>query len=238
MTNNYKILSWDSDFFGFLVVKIIPNKLNLKELEKILTDLKERNVSLVYFASDSEHEDSLTDAKSLGGFLTGQKITYILNLETIPISIQLSTVPLEEYGENKPNKDLVNLILQGGIYSRFYVDPKISRKQYESLHKLWLANSIKNNTLFVMKKNNTIVGFVSLNEKNKRGNIDFIVVDKSFRGRGFGSALLSQTHRWFVSKGYDAVQAVAQKENVIACKMYEKCGYKVEKIEKFYHFWL
>ena len=85
MTNNYKILSWDSDFFGFLVVKIIPNKLNLKELEKILTDLKERNVSLVYFASDSEHEDSLIAAKSLGGFLTGQKITYILNLETIPI---------------------------------------------------------------------------------------------------------------------------------------------------------
>lgn len=234
----YSILKWDSNFFGFTVAKIITDKLNFKDLKKILTDLKKRNVSLAYFASDSANKDLQKAAKSLGGFLTGQKITYILDLKSIPAKSSVSAVPVEEYDKVKPNNDLIRLILQGGVYSRFHVDPKISDKQYRDLFTLWISNSTKNNTIFVIKRNDRIVAFVSLNEKDKRGNFDFITVDKSFRGRGFGNALLYNAHKWFVSKGYDIAQAVTQRENVVACNVYEKHGYHIEKIENFYHFWM
>jgi ribosomal protein S18 acetylase RimI-like enzyme len=130
------------------------------------------------------------------------------------------------------------LILQGGIYSRFYVDPKVGRERYERLHKLWMNNSVRDNTIFITKKNNYIIGFVSLNEKNERGNIDFIVVDKKHRGKGLATALMIYAHNWFFSKGCANVQADTQENNINACNMYNKLGYKQEKIQKFYHFWL
>ena len=238
MIQKYRILSWDSEFFGFIVARILPDKLDLKELKSILTDLKNRKASLAYWASNSKDGDLQKVAKTLGGFLTGEKIIYVANLKKIsPSSLPLA-IKIEEYEDKKPNKDLINLITRGGVYSRFYVDPKISRKQYEDLHKLWIVNSVKDNNIFITKDRNQIIGFVSLNEKDKRGNIDFIVVDESFRGKGVGTALLYQAHKWFISNGYNDVQAVTQKENVIASRMYAKCGYHIEKIERIYHFWL
>lgn len=238
MIQKYHILSWDSDFFGFPVAKIIPKKLNFKGLETILRALKKSNVSLVYWASDSADKKSQEAAKSLGGFLTGEKITYTLNLKTLPSISPSLTVRIEKYNEKKPNNDLLDLIVKGGVYSRFYVDPKISKKQYEELHKLWITNSVKDNDIFVIKEEEKIICFISLNEKNNRGNVDFIVIDPAYRRKGLGTALMNHAHNWFASNNYKLVQAETQKENVNACNMYEKLGYKKEKTEKNYHFWL
>lgn len=238
MTTEYIILDWDSNVFGFKIAKIMSDNLGLIELREILNDLKKRNVSLVYWSFHVCEEGSQKAAEYLGGFLTGQKITYISHLENIPKISLDSEYQLEEYFGTKPNDDLINLILQGAVYSRFYVDPRISKKQYEDLHKLWIANSVKNSTIFVIGNNNKIIGFVSLNEKDNRGNIDFIVVDKLFRGRGIGKSLLFQAHKWFILNGYDVVQAVTQKENIVSCKLYEKYGYQPENTENFYHFWI
>lgn len=236
--HQYKILEWDSEVFGFNVAKIMPDSLGSTELEEILNDLKKKNVSLVYWSFHVHEKRSRKAAEDMGGFLTGQKITYISHLENMPeISLDSQYQP-EEYSETIPDGDLINLILQGAVYSRFYVDPRISKKQYENLHKLWIANSVRNSTIFVFRKNNRIIGFVSLNEKDNRGNIDFIVVDKLFRGQGIGKCLLSHAHKWLILNGYDIVQAVTQKENIVSCKLYEKYGYHPEKTENFYHFWI
>jgi len=236
--SKFILLEWDTDVFGFAVAKIMPDRLSVGEMEIIFNDLKKRNVSLAYWASESRDKDSHSAAKSMGGFLTGQRITYVVDLRSMSTTFFSPAIQTKEYYEDKPNTDLTNLIFEGGVYSRFYTDPKITRKQYEDIHKLWIDNSVKNNTVFVIEENGRILGFVSLNTKNKRGNIDFIVVGRTFRGKGYGNALICAAHKWFISKGYDIVQAVTQKENAIACKMYERFGYHIEKIENFYHFWL
>jgi len=240
MISEYNILEWDSNFFGFNVAKIAPKKLDFAELRKILRNLKKRNVSLVYWGSDNTDKESQEAAKSLNGVPTGQKKTYILDLKVLNTTIFSlpPDVQLEKYCKKEPNSDLINLIIQGGTYSRFYIDPKINKKQYEDLHKLWIANSVEKNNIFVINASNKIIGFVSLNEKDKRGNIDFIVVDETYRGKGLGTALMNHAHNWFVSKDYEIVQADTQQENINACNMYEKLGYHIEKIENFYHFWL
>lgn len=238
MDKKYTILKWDSHYFGFTVAKIIPDKLDFNELGKILKDLKKRNVSLVYWGADGRDESSQKAAKSLDGFLTGERVTYIANLRNMFIQTANQNIQLEKYNDNVPNNDLIKLILEGGIYSRFYTDPKIGKKQYEELFKVWMNNSVKNNIIFVIKINHKIVAFISLNEKNNRGNIDFIVVDKSCMGKGFGKTLLAYAHKWFISNNYDHIQAITQAENIIACKMYEKCGYHIDRRENFYHFWL
>ena len=238
MTPEYNFLKWDSDFFGFKVAKILPKKINSTKLEKILCELKKRNVSLVYWSCDNFDKETQEAAQSLDGFLTGQKITYLLNLEQLSNTSTSTDIRIKIYNRKDPNSDLINLIIKGGKSSRFYIDPKISKKQYEDLQKLWITNSVKNNTIFVVKEKNQIISFVSLNEKNNRGNIDYIIVEEKHQGKGLGTSLMNHAHKWFISNGYKTVQADTQQENTKACNMYEKIGYNIEKIEKFYHFWL
>ena len=238
MISEYNLLKWDSDFFGFKVAKILPNKISSSKLEKILGDLKKRKVSLVYWSCDNFDKESQEAAQTFDGFLTGQKITYLLNLETLNITSTSTDNILKIYNEKEPNSDLINLIVKGGKYSRFYIDPKISKNRYKELQKLWITNSVKNNTIFVLKEKDQIISFVSLNEKNHRGNIDYIIVDEKHQGKGLGTTLMNHAHNWFISNSYKTVQADTQKENTKACNMYEKFGYKLEKIQKVYHFWL
>jgi len=236
--SGFEILKWDSDFFGFKVAKITAKNVNKAELESLLKELKTLNVSLAYFAADTKDFLSIEAAESLNGFFTGQKVTYVLTLEYSKESHLSKNKKIKKFVEKKPDKDLINLIVDGGKFSRFYLDPKIKNKQYVELHKLWITNSVKNNTIFVIENNEKIIAFVSLNEKNNRGNIDFIVVDKNHRGKGLATKLMEYAHIWFVLNGYKTVRADTQIKNINACKMYEKLGYKKEKVEKIYHFWI
>ena len=72
-------------------------------------------------------------------------------MKNLPDNIRGETsVEIEKYTNKKPNTELLELIIQGGIFSRFYVDPRIGRERYEQLHKLWMNNSVKDNTIFVV----------------------------------------------------------------------------------------
>jgi ribosomal protein S18 acetylase RimI-like enzyme len=236
MKQKYEFLEWDSNFFDFKVAKIIDEKLNAVELEKILKELKKVNTKLVYWASNSDYEIPSEIAETFDVFLTGQRIVFIKNIHSADITKKsLPITKIKKYKKTKPDNDLIDLVINGSKYSRFYVDPKISQKQYEDLHKLWITNSVKNNTIFYCIEKDKIIAFISLNQKNKRGNIDFIVVNNAYRGKGLAKALLYQAHEWFSTNGFKTVQAVTQKENIAACKMYEKLGYTIEKTENFYH---
>ena len=238
MNPEYNILDWDSYFFGFSVAKILSKELDINALVKILHELKEKKVKLVYWSSENTNKISKESIKSIGGLLTGKKVTLVKDLTTNSDISEKISRKIVKYSSIKPNTDLLKLIVQGGIYSRFYNDPKISKKQYEELHKLWMTNSVKNNTIFIIERNQNIIGFVSLNEKNNRGNIDFIVVDKKYRGKGLATDLMLHAHDWLLKKGYKKVQADTQENNISAINMYKKLGYELEKIQKVYHIWL
>jgi dTDP-4-amino-4,6-dideoxy-D-galactose acyltransferase len=53
-----------------------------------------------------------------------------------------------------------------------------------------------------------------------------------------GLHLVCAAQAKFIEAGYRIGQVVTQLDNVAACRLYEKCGYHLEKLENFYHFWL
>ncbi len=148
---------------------------------------------------------------------------------------------IEEYPNTAPNKQLEALAIESGLYSRFNTDPKITRQNFEKIYKLWIYNSATRDnakTVLIIKRDQKIVGMVTLGEKNDRGDIGLLAVDPSYRGMGLGKILVYAAQDWCVTQGYQTGQVVTQKTNIPAAKLYENCGYKVEKIENFYHFWL
>ena len=79
---------------------------------------------------------------------------------------------------------------------------------------------------------------VTLGNKNGKGDIGLLAVGADYRGRNYGRILVQAAQKWFLTNGYQEGQVITQGDNYPAYHLYEKCGYSVEKVEYFYHFWL
>jgi dTDP-4-amino-4,6-dideoxy-D-galactose acyltransferase len=239
--NDYELLKWDSDFFGVIVARILPERLTEPDLKQLIAKLKDRRVGLAYWASCPEDISSQNAARNLNGFLADKKVTYAIDITGKSIDTDSGAYSIEEYADNVPTSELESLAIQAGVYSRFNLDPRIPEERFEMLYKLWIRNSVSRkiaDAVLVVRYLNRIVGMVTVGEKNHRADIGLIAVDDSMRGKNLGVSLVRAAQKWAVCKGYASAQVVTQGENLAACKLYEKCGYFLEKTENVYHFWI
>lgn len=235
----YQILDWDSDFFGVKVARITQPNINVHELSDILSELKHERVRFVYWSSDRECENTVVN--NLCGNLTDMKTTFAIDLSSLSFDKSFPTDIVESYTQSMPIADIENLAIQSGEYSRFSVDPNISREKFVALYKIWINRSLYKEIaaeVLVIREGDQIAGMVTLGEKNGRGDIGLIGVDSNYRRKKYGEKLVHAAQRWFLTNGYKCGQVVTQGFNIPACNLYKKCGYFVENVEYFYHFWL
>ena len=224
------MLQWDSQFFGFPVAKVS----DISELD----GLHAQGVRLVYWATPDSNSQQV--AQAAGGTLVDKKVTYQMDLRTIPPE-QLQFGPVTEYTDTTASADLLDLSIQAGLYSRFKVDPQMDQKKFEELYTQWMQKSCSHElakAVLVIREQGKCVAVVTVGEKNGHGDIGLVAVDASQRGKGYGIALIRAAQAWFVQHGYTSSQVVTQGDNVAASKLYEKCGYKQASLEYYYHFWL
>lgn len=238
MNTPYEILEWDSNFFGFNVCRISQPTLSNDELTETLKLLHSLQIDLVYCSL----ENQLTSLNGISAFydikLVDKKITFAKKLNSTPAFNQHGAI--SEYNENYPEKKLIELAIESGVYSRFNLDDRIEREKYRDLYSLWIVKSVSKKLakeVLVFRADNEIAGFVTLGEKNERADIGIIAVDSLYRGQGIGKSLMLSAEKWFIDKKYDSIQVVTQGENIPALRLYESCGYQIEKVEYFYHFW-
>lgn len=235
----YEVLEWDSSFFGMKVGRINEGELSSLDLSKLLLTMKEEGFKLVYWPSNGEVSFELGD--DTDGFLADKKVTYTTNFLTLNPSSFISTDIVEVFSRDMSVSDIENLAIQSGKYSRFSVDPKLSNKKFVELYKIWITRSLNKeiaSEVLLIRDGDKVAGMVTLGSKGERGDIGLIAVDAEYRGRGYGEILVRAAQEWFLLNGYELGQVVTQGENNPACNLYEKCGYKVESTEFFYHFWL
>jgi len=227
----FETLPWDSSFFKFPVARIV-NEINIFSFEIILQNLFENNISLAYYSTTTQLtgiENSLYNIR-----LVDRKTTFIKQINAVPIDGHITF-----YSKTYPEKKLVQLAIESGIYSRFNIDEKIGRQNFEDLYTQWIIKSVSKeiaNEVLVYKFADEITGFVTIGEKNNRADIGIIAVDAGFRGKGIGKALMLAAEN-ICSKKHIYIQVVTQGDNIAACKLYESCGYTTEKVEYFYHLW-
>jgi len=232
----YQILKWDSDFFGIKVAKITEPELTEVDLSNIILDIRQKGVKLVYWAASDEYNF----AKKLGGILVDKKTTFAIDLKNLNLKDDYSDI-VEAYSPDMNTRELKDLAIQSGKYSRFAVDPNFKREKFIALYETWIKQSISKEIakeVLVIRESNKIVGMITLGEKNGKGDIGLLAVDHSCRGKKYGKALVISAQQWFITNEYSLGQVVTQGLNIPACNFYKKCGYSVGKIEYFYHFWL
>jgi dTDP-4-amino-4,6-dideoxy-D-galactose acyltransferase len=238
---SFEILPWDSSFFGFRVAKILNPSLNAIELGKILTEIKARDITLVYWPSGDRDGESRQAADQLGGFLADRKITYILELEKNAESSSAWEGQVEPYEPKSVSPDLRRLAVASGVYSRFRTDPRFPKDAFERMYCFWIEKSVQGTEgekVFVCRSGDRIAGMVTVESRAGRAVIGLIAVDPEFSGKGIGRALVYKAADWGLRNKFSIGQVVTQAVNSPACALYESCGYRIEKIERFYHFWL
>lgn len=240
---NFELLSWDSDFFGFKVGRILPENLTVEELERTLGMLKNEGIKLVYWSSDPLDLQTQEAAQFCCGFLADKKVTYVIEADNINPQLNCceSSLTVDEYTDELPTAELEDLAVQAGVYSRFKVDSRIPDNRFVELYKLWILNSVNKkiaDSVLVARSEDRIVGMITVGKKGNRADVGLIAVDASMRGKKLGVALVQAAQEWALKNGFGSAQVVTQGENLAACKLYEKCGYHVDKIENIYHFWM
>lgn len=236
MKHQIEILNWDSNFFNIKVSRINEIISDQVQLENILIELKRLGIELSYYSAPNPLDNFELPSDFYEFNLVDKKTTYLKKIEKVDIHNKL----VSEYDADYPDDKLINLAIQSGIYSRFNVDKKIGRKNYEKLYEEWIINSVNKKLakkVLVYKEESGIIGFITLGVKNMIADIGIIAVDSDYRGQGIGKILMAAAENWFANNHYNQIQVVTQGDNLPACKLYETSGYKVTRMEYFYHLW-
>jgi len=239
MEKGYHRLEWDSGVFGFNVASLTMSKYDDSYLLSILKELKENNYRLVYWRTQMTEEEKII---SHGATLVDEKVTYHKGMKSELILNPESLYSITTYSHKEPEQALLDLAQESGAYSRFRLDPLFPSSLFEKLYNIWMKRSvdreIAHEVLVAKDIDGVLCGVVTLGEVRGKGDVGLLAVASRARGQGLGRLLMENAENFFIKHGYTEAQVVTQRKNIKACNLYESCGYKVEKIEKIYHFWL
>lgn len=225
-------LSWDSELFQKKVYKVIISDLNYEE---DLNNLRYLDADLFYVFVSEYNPKIHKKVTGLGGVLYDEKITYQKDVQKNSVYV---CDPIFEEVHHLTNL-LEKLAYQSGALSRFNKDPLL-KKQYHKLYYQWINKSVKKeiaDKVLLAKVKGEPAGFITLVENNGIGKIGLLGVDADYRGQKIGSKLLGEANDYFYESGIKTIEVVTQIDNIPACSLYEKAGFKRKSIEYIYHYW-
>ncbi len=126
-------------------------------------------------------------------------------------------------------------------FSRFHLDPLISKETANLIKRNWVFNYIlgkRGERLLVAEMEGKPVGFLcelSAAAHGERINIiDLIGVDRAYQGRGAGRALVNFfTHS--SARSYQRLRVGTQVANIPSLRLYEACGFRVSQTTYVLH---
>jgi dTDP-4-amino-4,6-dideoxy-D-galactose acyltransferase len=179
MDNYYKILDWDSRFFGYKIASVHTSELKPDKLSRILNDLKKESCKLVYCFVDPLDVVTNDSILKLSGMLADEKVTF--SIHGFDENKSLTSGHIRPYALTYPSVRIKDLALQSGIFSRFKVDPGFCNNEYENLYTEWIVKSVDKSfadEILVYYDDNEEKGFISLSTKNSIGSIGLLAVDE------------------------------------------------------------
>ena len=239
MDNQLEILTWDSDFFGYPVGKIIASGIKTDSLAELISQAKKKSARLIYLFTDPADIVSASAADRNGAKLVDKKITFHIKIAESVVTP--GDEHIKEFELSYPSGQLISLSIQSGLYSRYKIDPNFKDNEFEKLYLAWIENSVNKKIAdytLGYKENGVELGFVTLKLKEKYGEIGLIAVDENSRGKSIGMKLTAAVINLLFKKNITDLHVATQADNILACRFYEKAGFKGMKSENIYHIWL
>jgi len=139
---------------------------------------------------------------------------------------------------SKPSdqESIVSLARESFFYSRFHIDPEISREDAKSIKAEWVKNYFhgsRGNYMVVSLVNETIAGFLLLLTNKENLVIDLIAVDAKFKRQGLALSMIQFANEKIPHKQYLVGTQIG---NVPSIRLYEKMGFIFSGSEYVFHY--
>lgn len=226
-------LDWDSKFFDLRIGKTVVT--SPEEFDELLVRQNElqQKYDLIYIFGQGVLSTNQDNVK-----FVDKKVVYSAIIQPISIAYDKHIV---DYPSNILSKDLLNLALESGCYSRFRLDDNFLPDAYERLYTCWINQSVERNIateVFCYMVEGIPKGLLTLKRKKDDGDIGLVAIDPNFRGQGIGNALLNHAKHFMYDSGYKVINVATQFDNIAACHLYEKAGFTVSSCTNVWHWWL
>lgn len=238
---NYRLLEWDSGFFGFPVATILSTHMESEELAALLDRMRLGGIRLAYWATNAAEGVDPGVVSRYGGTLVDEKTTYVIDRSGLATYRPAAELNVEPHRSGEDEEQLRALGTEAGRWSRFFLDPQIPREKSEELYTRWIDACMEGSladTILVIRQDGEVAGMVTLEQTDRQGRVGLFAVAPAARGRGLGTTLMQAANEWFWQQDCLQVRVVTQRANVAACRLYVRAGYGVESVRPFYHFWL
>jgi dTDP-4-amino-4,6-dideoxy-D-galactose acyltransferase len=246
-----KRLDWETGHFGLCAAQLVDPALDDDALDLALCVAREQGIRLLVWAAESERDVPKQILDQFSGRLVDRKATFrkLLQGAHDEDSLPRATDPaVIAYASATASAALVELAIISGAYSRFREDPRIPRERFEAMYRVWIERSVKKEladaVLIVPASDRRDdghdypLGMISLSESDGAASIGLVAVAPVAQGRGIGSTLMRAAHRWMRDRNAHESLVVTQLANAPACRLYERSGYHLARVQPYYHFWL
>ncbi len=236
-------LEWDSQFFEQRIARIECERLTSTQLAQVLKWCEEQRIDCLYFLCTPEDNDSVLLAERAGFHFVDIRIELNWNVE--PQSLSLDTT-IREFHES----DLAALRkIASQVYgnTRFSYDNRFSADRVSKLYQEWLIQSCQNplHKVFVATceigehgDEDGIAGFITCQfDDPEIGRIGLLGLDDNAQGKGLGRLLVQTAQQFFNSAGAHEVRVVTQGRNIPAQRLYQRRGFRTQKVGLWYHKW-
>ncbi len=235
----FKELKWDSDFFGRKTASLrCAASTSEQLLRKELQRAREGGFELVYLILEEDSAQQPQLDLGCEHRLVDVKYTFGCVLKEHPL-LTADTEAVKPYDSKA--EGLYGLAFQAGEHSRYRLDPKFGKGEFERFYRTWAQNSLNGqmaDTLFVVGEPVAPLGFVTLKRHAEEASIGLIAIAEGARGAGLGRQLVAQclkeAHAW----GCRRLTVATQQQNEQACAFYRRCGMALEEQCTIYHCWL
>lgn len=231
-----RLLSWDSDFFGFPIAAVRLERLEDPSMTAIDTWCEARGVRCLYYECNAADQDSIRRAGRGGFEVVDVRLLFTGRSHAMPADgpaalrdATAADVPALRAIASESHRD-----------SRFFADPRFSAERAAELFATWIGNAVAGHVdrVIVADHGGEVAGYSALRKQpGGRGRIDLFAVAPWHRRQGIGRQMIRASCAWLAEQGVPTIFAATQARNASAHRAYQRCGLALGGVWLYYHKW-
>lgn len=228
-------LDWDSSFFGVQIARVQASRLAPDTASAIMDWCRANAIDLLYFLADSDDPPTIRLAEDYGFRLVDLRVMLDCALPA-PAHAPAYAVHDAQPGDLAALQAIACVSFR---QSRFSADPHIAAGRADALYGIWAEKRLNDpaSRVLVVDLDGEVAGFITCLFDGATGVIDLFGVSEAARGHGIGQALVQGALAWFAEQGAQRASVVTQGRNIVAQRLYQRCGFSTRAVQLWYHRW-
>ena len=245
MSHYVQTMSWDSEFFGRPIGRILCSQLNKTTVRATLEEAQSYGLQCLYFEADPNDWTTTTTAQEHGFQLVDVRVTLEHPFRNRPAPALRYPIPVNLVIDTPCDGEIERLQdigAQIGFTSRFAFDQNFGRDDCERLYRLWIKNSCNGFADIVLvarwSQHGEAVGLITCLTRDGIADIQLAGIHVDHRQRGVGTGLVQAALDWAKKQKVEQMLVVTQARNVPAQRLYQQMGFFTKSMTLYYHKWL